>query len=655
MNVDLDLQSRVRRLSPLFGLLLTLIAHTTASAGTELPWREAGLSERQAAAHLLDRLAFGARPGDVERLVEVGLERWVELQLEGSLPEPELKRYLSSFKTLDLSNSVIAERYPSPGVIMREAQEAGVFDGDSRGATDDAEQSERRAVMVRWAREQGYGSQRELLGELADQKIYRAAFSENQLHEVLTEFWFNHFNVSRSDNQARAYIGTYERDAIRPHVLGGFRDLLGATASHPAMLLYLDNAQSTANEGQRTLMDHRMAERTTSGRFGCGGDSRGRRARGGNRPYDKQLRGEGLNENYARELLELHTLGVDGGYAQNDVIEVARAFTGWSAAPPRFFRGQIGEDRLQRAFRTGMLEVGEDGFLFRVAGHDAEEKTVLGERLLAGRGLADGEQVLDIVSRHPSTADHLSLKLARRFVSDEPPQALVTRMAGTYRETGGDLKAVMETLIGSPEFWDTRARGQKIKSPLELVASSLRALDADLPRPREAVKWVERMGQPLYAYEAPTGYPDRAAQWVNTGALLNRMNFGLALANGQVRGVEFDLADLNGGREPESLEAALATYASLLMPERDLAQTIELLKPMVLEPALANRVAGAAPPEESQISTAAMMDGRMDSGMDFMAEPDDPDPERRRTSTRNHSHIAQVVGVILGSPEFQRH
>ena len=639
MDTETQPRFRARRLALLLACWSAApLVPANAGNGLELPWREAGLNERQAAAHLLDRLTYGARPGEVDRVVGIGLEQWVDRQLAGNAASPKLARYLGDFETLDLSNREIVEKYPPPGLVLMEARQAGVVEFDPEAPGEDRDRPGRRRALMQWAREQGYGSPRQLLGELVAQKLYRAIYSENQLHEILSDFWFNHFNVSSTDNQARPFIGTYERDAIRPYVLGDFRDLVGATARHPAMLYYLDNVQSTANEGQRTLMDERTEV------------FRGRRGRGSGgaiRMGGTRRRNPGLNENYARELLELHTLGVDGGYTQEDVIEVARAFTGWSVMPPRVLRDQVGEEQIRRAFQFGMLEEGEGGFLFRVAEHDAERKKVLGHVLPPGRGLEDGEQVLDIVAGHPATARQVSLKLARRFVSDEPPPALVTRMAGTFRETDGNLESVMRTLLSSPEFWDTEARGQKIKSPLELVASSLRALDADVWQPRQTVQWIERMGQPLYAYQAPTGYPDRASHWVNTGALLSRMNYGLALAGGQVRGVDFDLDALNGGREPESMEAALETYSELLMPERDLEASLELLEPMLFEPRLAQRVADAAPPE-TDASAAA--------GMEDPVFPDDEEGIVRPVGQGKapQAQLAHVVGIILGSPEFQR-
>ena len=493
-----------------------------------LPWKEAGLSEREAAAHLLNRFAYGPRPGEVEAVVKMGLDRWFERQLAADLPDRELERRLDRLPALEMSASEIARTYPPPGLLLMEARRAGVIrEGDMKELenVEDGDKRERRGEVMRWAQQQGYRSQRELAGQLMAQKLWRAVESENQLAEVMTDFWFNHFNVSMTDNQSRGHLLSYERDAIRPHALGEVRELLGATARHPAMLLYLDNARSNARRG--------------------------------------------LNENYARELLELHTLGVDGGYSQKDVIEVARAFTGWT------------------------VQVREGGFVFRPAGHDRGAKTVLGKKLPAGRGIedgmTDGETVLDLLAVHPSTAKHLATKLAVRFVSDKPSPALVDRLAAVYLKSGGQVKPVLRAIAESPDFWDSV--GDKIKSPFELAASAVRGLDAEVRDPRETLRRIADMGQKLYAYQAPTGYPDRAEAWVNTGSLVSRMSFGLDLAAGKVRGVDFTLAR----------EETLRAYAERLLPGRDLKPALALMEPQVK-----------------------------------CTEPE------------------QMVGVILGSPEFQR-
>jgi uncharacterized protein (DUF1800 family) len=659
-----------------------------------MPWKEAGLTERQAAAQLLARFTYGQRPGDVEKVVALGLDRWFEQQLAGNLPDPQVAERLRPYPALAMSNEEVFHRYPTNGMILAEMRQEGLLPGKKAGAAaanlanppgagnpGDLDKDEIKQKARVFAREKGYRPERELLGQVMTQKLVRAVYSENQLTEVMTDFWFNHFNVSLTNNKVRPYLLSYERDAIRPNVLGHFRDLLEATARHPAMLVYLDNAQSSAARNAETTMADEMERlpRRRPGRLGqAGAGGKGKKERG-------------LNENYARELMELHTLGVDGGYSQKDVVEVARAFTGWSVLPYGPGRQQA-ENRLARVQRVGGLGFQEQGdFLFRADIHDSGVKVVLGQTLPARRGIEDGEQVLDILASQKATARHLATQIAARFVADQPPPALVDRLAAVYlRSPGGtggvgDIRQVLRALVASPEFWSPSARGVKIKSPFELAASAIRAVHGDLRDPKETLQWVAKIGQPLYAYQAPTGYPDRAESWVNTGSLLNRMNFGLQLASGRVRGVNVDLAALSGGHEPESREQALHTYARLLMPERDLTHAIEVLKPMVTAPDLARRIDEATPdtPVLSATSgkTASMgapggMAARAGGGnaqnaqnaedaeeeMIFGDLPAGGKPnqlskeERRaaRASLPEPTPVEEVVGVILGSPEFQR-
>lgn len=504
-----------------------------------LPWKEAGFTEREAAAHLLSRFTFGARPGEVDGVVALGLDRWFERQLAADLPDRRLEQRLEEVPALDLPASEIARIYPPPGRLLLEARRAGVIpesmvpgkETEELAEPAAADKKEIRAAVLRWARQQGYRSQKELTAQLQAQKLWRAVESENQLGEVMTDFWLNHFNVSTTDNQSRPHLLSYERDAIRPHALGGVRELLEATARHPAMLLYLDNAQSTAAMEAETTLDERMGPLLRRHAEAA----RARRAETQQRP-----RSRGLNENYARELLELHTLGVDGGYTQKDVTEVARAFTGWTVLPvagrEEVRRRLARFERLGGAGRLGFEIEGQ--FLFRADAHDAGEKVILGRRFPAGRGIEDGEAVLDLVAAHPATARHLATKLAVRFVSDQPSKALVDRLAQVYQTSGGDTRAMLAAIASSPEFWKRENVGAKIKSPFELVTSALRSTGARVEDPRETVEWIAKMGQPLYGAPAPTGYPDRAEAWVNTGALLQRMSFGLELAAGRVRGVE---------------------------------------------------------------------------------------------------------------------
>ncbi|MFL6259376.1 MAG: DUF1800 domain-containing protein [Thermoanaerobaculia bacterium] len=651
-----------------------------------MPWKQSGLTERQAAAHLLNRFAFGPRPGEVDAAVKMGLDRWLERQLGANLPDDKVRDDLQILPALNMTTAQILQTYPPVGMILQQAKQAGVIPDDvKKGDLKNKENEDQREALKTkvkaFAAEKGYRPEKELLGQLMTQKLVRAVESENQLQEVMTDFWFNHFNVSLTDNKARPFLLSYERDAIRPHALGSFRDLLEATAKSPAMLVYLDNAQSTAAADEPTTMQDEMG-RTPRQRARFGGRGLGRNADPAMRPFSGQgmiagrqgglarspqapkRKQQGVNENYARELMELHTLGVDGGYTQQDVVEVARAFTGWTILPVRPKAREAATTRLARAERAGGLGFRQEGdFLFRADAHDAAPKIVLGAKLPAGRGIEDGEAVLDLLAAQKATARHISTKLAVRFVSDHPPQALVDRLTDVYLTTHGDIRRMIVMIAESPEFWDRDAVGSKIKSPFELTASALRVTDGVIIDPRAVLQWVNRMGQPLYAYQAPTGYPDRAEAWVNTGSLLNRMNFGLQLAANRVKGVSLDLPALNGGREPESREQALKTYAALLMPGRDLTATLKQLTPMVADPGLAKRVDQAAPkeapktakkgdPNEDLLDGGSEMAVRMPRSVKVRGMLGDE--AREPVDKRAPTPLEQVVGVILGSPEFQR-
>ncbi|HEX4440015.1 MAG TPA: DUF1800 domain-containing protein, partial [Thermoanaerobaculia bacterium] len=344
-----------------------------------------------------------------------------------------------------------------------------------------------------------------LLSDLTAARIVRAADSTRQLQEVLVDFWMNHFNVYARKGLARVAIVSFERDTIRPRILGRFEDLLLATAKSPAMLVYLDNARSAAEPSRRP-------------------PAFGRAAYSGKGP-------QGLNENYARELLELHTLGVDGGYTQSDVTELARVLTGWSVGLPRAERPA---NPRANARRRGFEEAAPGEFVFRERLHDVGEKTVLGRRFPGG-GMAEGESAIRMLARHPSTARHLARELCERLVSDAPPEALVERVAARYLATGGDLRETVRAVVESPEFFDPSTFRAKVKSPFEYAVSAVRALGSDTDG-RAIARSIEEMGEPLYLCAPPTGYPDASEDWTSSGALLARMNFALAAARGKIPG-----------------------------------------------------------------------------------------------------------------------
>jgi uncharacterized protein (DUF1800 family) len=441
--------------------------------------------------HVLNRLGFGPTAGAVQRVRQLGVAAYIEEQLHPErIADGSLEPRLAGFSTLTKSTRQLANDYYLPALMERRARQRSAASAATPGG--DPPQTPEPTENVRL--------QRTVAAELSQQRILRAAYSERQLQEVLVDFWFNHFNVFAGKGAVRIYLTEYERDVIRPHVLGTFRELLGATASSPAMLFYLDNWQSSAAPGARTSDE-------PPPRFGP-------RRQTFNRPDARgQVRRRGLNENYARELMELHTLGVDGGYTQKDIQEVARAFTGWTIDTPR----------LGGAFR------------FDPRLHDDGDKVVLGRRIPGGGGRKDGEEVLDLLAKHPSTARFIATKLARRFVSDDPPPALVERAGDRFRQTGGNIREVVRTIVTSPEFFAREAYRAKVKNPLEFVVSAVRALGVDVASALPLAQAVRELGMPIYGAQPPTGYVDRAGTWVNSGALLNRMNFAISLGNGRMR------------------------------------------------------------------------------------------------------------------------
>jgi len=460
------------------------------------------------AIHVLNRLGFGPTPTAIDRVKRMGVRGYIEEQLHPErIDDRAMTARLAGFTTVTKSTRDLAEDYFVPAMMERREQQRRA--ARSGGPSTDAGTSEppkRTPAQMQLAR-----LQRTVIGELSQQRILRAAYSERQLEEVMVDFWMNHFNVFVGKGQVRQYLTGYERDTIRPRVLGKFRDLLGATAESPAMLFYLDNWQSTAATDAPTSAD---ADRTRA-------PLRRRR------PLPEAntiMRRRGLNENYARELMELHTLSVDGGYTQTDVQEVARAFTGWTIANPR----------LGGAFR------------FEPRLHDAGAKVVLGHRIKPGGGRKDGEQVLDLLARHPSTARFIAAKLAIRFVADDPPSALVTRAADRFKATDGDIREVVRVIVTSPEFFASRRA--KTKNPFEFVVSAVRVSGLDVTNALPLVQSLRDLGMPIYGAQPPTGYSEKADAWINSGALLNRMNFAVALTGAQTRAI--------GGAAPYRAAAA---------------------------------------------------------------------------------------------------
>src|SRR5215213_8329947 len=479
------------------------------------------LSEEQRIVHVLNRLGFGARPADIERVKAVGLENYINQQLSPEkIVDSVAEGKVRELSVLNMPTAELYEKYPQPGQLMRQLQARGMLPAEMSMEKPDNNQNpleneKYRKVLQEYYRENGLERPQRIIAELQASRILRAVYSERQLQEVMVDFWTNHFNVFAGKGADRWLLPAYDRDTIRPHVMSKFSTLLQATAQSPAMLFYLDNFQSVSPNASQRLRAPQQQKR-------------------------------GINENYARELMELHTLGVDGGYTQKDVQEVARCFTGWTIFQPRgggaAVNAMMGE--------AGRRNAGT--FFFNARVHDDGEKMVLGHKIPAGVGVKDGLMVLEILARHPSTAKFITTKLVRHFVADNPAPALVERVAATYTKTGGDIREMLKTIFFSNEFNSKEAYRAKIKRPFELVISAIRTLGADTNGGPGTHQWMARMGEPLYGFQTPNGYSDAAESWVNTGGLLERMNFGLALASNRIPGTRVDLNKLTTGEMKQS-------------------------------------------------------------------------------------------------------
>lgn len=577
-------------------LVTVLFLFTLLPVAAELPYAKHGWTKEEASAHLLSRFSYGPRPGEVQAVAKMGLETWLEQQLLGDLPDPTLEEKLAQLPpAYALDSQGILEHYPRPAQIRKMAEERGI-------ARDD------RPAIQAMLKESGLRPYQELGFTLFAQKLAHARHSENALREVLTDFWFNHFNVSLSHNQARNFLLSYERDAIRPQALSDFRSLLGATAKHPAMLVYLDNANSTASKDATSTMEARLEAMGSD-------EERAQRIK-----QNARKRKKGLNENYARELLELHTLGVDGGYSQNDVVEVARALTGWT----------VNRRQIQQV-RPGALAVGqfvEGDFRFAAPLHDAGSKTILGRSFPAGGGVEEGERVLDLLAQHPATAQHLANKLALRFISDQPEPQDVKVIAQAFESSKGDIKQTMRALAHSEGFWKKSNRQAKVKSPFEYVISANRALDGDLYPSRQVYGWMAKMGQPLFNYQAPTGFPDQADFWVSSASVLNRLNFALQAATGGVPGFTYPIGPTITTRE--ALEQILPFQEDLARSEQNVNSMLADSQNLVLDPI-------------NKFEARPNLGGRYE---------EQPIPRMRLAPTQKDQ--ATMIGLILSTPEFQR-
>lgn len=567
------------------------------------------LTEDQAITHALNRLGYGPTPGEVDHIKQIGLETWIDRQLHPeSIDDSALDARLAKFPTLTMSSQQLLAQFPPPQLAAKQAgetlQQYKQQMAEKRRATmsqsapemNGADDTMNRADQM-LARMQGPNR---IVAELSMAKIDRAVYSQRQLESVMEDFWFNHFNVFAAKGADRWLLTSYVRDTIRPNAMGKFQDLLTATAQSPAMLFYLDNWLSVDPAAFEQMQQQRAARRARFRPLFPGlfpqppqaapennGNAQSQQA-----ALRRKMRDLGINENYGREVMELHTVGVDAGYTQQDVIEMAKCLTGWTIRAPRR----------------------DPQFMFRPAFHAQGPKTVMGRTIDAG-GEQDGIQALQFLANDPHTARRISAELARHFVSDDPPPALVDRMTKEYEKTGGDIRSVLRTMIYSPEFWSRSAYRAKTKTPFELVASTARALNADVDVALPLVQWTARMGEPLFLCQPPNGYSDKAETWVNSGALLNRMNFALAIATNHTPGTQVDPSSLFGGESLADPGAALDRAFQVFLD-------------------------GQVTPQ-----TRRALEARLD------------DPQMVQANLNEKSARAKegfLAALVLGSPEFQR-
>ncbi len=578
-------------------------------------WAQESLSaDRDEIVHVLNRMTFGPRPGDVEAVQKMGLHNYIEQQLHPeSITDSLVEQQVAGFELLQMSPEQLSQLFLDERKKFLKKQKqlaaANPSAGDNANQVEPPMQLSAQGKLDRMVDQARQYRSVAAIGQLEQAKLVRAVDSERQLQEVLVDFWGNHFNIDVKKGPDRVYKIVDDRDVIRPHIWGRFRDLLEASAKSPAMLFYLDNATNTVARSV-TPMEQMYTEKIRDQMMQNGNGDLAPPV-----PAVGEKKG-GINENYAREIMELHTLGVDGGYTQHDVQEVARCFTGWSI------------DR----------ETGE--FAFHRKQHDNGAKVVLGQQIPAGGGIQDGETVLDILASSPATAHHISLELCQRFVSDDPPAALVDRVAGVFQRTGGDLRQVTEAILTSPEFLSPDDYNNKIKSPLEFAVSAVRASGSSIiaqqpppydklvpaieggavlgrgqaadrisKRPRQSLNWhIYELGEPLFACTPPTGYKEVSKFWVSPGALIERLNFAMALTQQQVNDIHFDPQTILGGVDLDKPEAVLNQCVAVLLQNNVTVATRQVLEKTAL-----------------------------------------PAPDESKTV-----NPSKLIALIIGSPEFQR-
>lgn len=544
-------QAALPRLLPILAATALALAAAQSAAST-LPFAEAGLSQKQAAEVLLDRFTFGATPDQAEQLVSQGLERWLDAQLAAKQPDAGLGTRLERFPAIGLTHQQLFATFPSGAQSTAHARRFYDLIPPADAMVDNEWRSRK---LAQFRKEQGYQSQEEhLYQQLSGQKIVRVVYAENQLAEVLTDFWYNHFYAASSNFRSRPWVLAYEAEAIRPNALGNFRELLGAAAKHPAKVqaTFGDAQKATVTEAQ-TTMGMAFARLQADGKQAAA-DAIRKQVEKMEAEDDLLLQrrfwpATGPNLEFSRLLIQ-QTLGAAGPYERRDLEEAARVFTGWGARPygvsEQWFAGGFAD-----AVAAGFVQQGS--FVFRADRHDATAKQVFGKNFAAGGGFEEGEQLLDLLASHPATARNIALALAQQFVGAQPSESLISTLASTFRSSQGDIRAVVRALVQSPEFWRAAVAQQKQKSPFEYAASALRAAQADVKDTKALTRWIASMGQPLYAYQDSNGLPLNK-QWISAGTLAARIKFALQLSAEEIEGV-----DLPGKAPREALAMQIAS------------------------------------------------------------------------------------------------
>lgn len=672
MNQGFSFVSRLTAASIIW--LLTVPAF--AATGGEIPPAKS-LTEDQKILHVLNRLGFGARPGDVEKVKAIGIQKYIDQQLNAAtIADPTAEAKVKNLEVFNMTTGEVFAKYPNPGALLRQLEggrqaqanaqanaQASAAAANPAMPADEAqmtadERRERQRKIQEIYRKYDLRPANQMLPQIVSNRVLRAVYSEKQLQEVMVDFWQNHFNVFSGKAAVRWFIPSYERDVLRKNALGNFKDLVVGTAQHPAMLFFLDNFESVAPNAQQGGAGNRLAQAVKSGNV----PQRLREQIKRNQNLtDEQLDARikqmqtqqnrprrGLNENYARELMELHTLGVDGGYTQKDIVEVARAFTGWTIADPRGYRraaaGMINGDEERRLARqqrqAGIPEDVDSGeFYFNERNHDKDARTVLGQKIEAG-GINDGLKVIDILVKHPSTAKFIARKLANKFVSDNPSEALVGRVADAFSKSNGDIKVTLRALFTDKEFFAPENYRAKIKTPFELAVSSIRAVGGDTTGGPQMVAMLNKLGEVPYGYQAPTGYPDTAEDWVNTGALLERLNFAVAIASNRIPGTRVNLSGLTAPTKSAILDKAIAEILEGEISPSTKAQLVKQFEQPLPEVKAATEVDddGDDAPAMRPGQQAARQGGRQSRLLEPSGNPD----------------VFKAVSLVLGSPEFQR-